>query len=227
MHPVASTRPRRLLVGLFVLILVPAALAMETSLDVGFGATAGTGVQAGLTLEHFTRDVPLSLRMSLAYSGRDAGQALDARHVFINDNSNGTPEEQARTWQFRLDLLHPIGSFASAPLHLGLGLRRSSFTGTYDFIGGNEKFDVTSSAWGVGAFLETAFAVSDRVDFTLKAGLDHFFDAPLKGHDTTYSPDGDDANPRDGYDFGSADDAVNQPTLEFFGLMGLQLHFGR
>jgi len=68
--------------------------------------------------------------------------------------------------------------------------------------------------------------VTDTVDFTLQAGLDHFFDASLEGHDTTYDPDGDHANPRDGYDYDSADDAVNQPTLEFFGLIGLRIGLG-
>lgn len=221
MHPVAS--PRLGLVLAMCLSLLSGALAFERSAEVGFGATAGTGVQAGVTLEHFTRDVPLSLRLSFAYAGRDAGQALDARQVFINDNTNGTPEEDARAVQLRLDLLHPLGRVASAPVHLGVGLRRSWFTGTFDFVGGNEKFDVTSSSWGVGLFLDAPFAVSDRVDFTLQAGLDHFFDAPLEGHDTTYSPDGDHVNPRANQDYETANNAINQPTLEFFALIALRL----
>ncbi|MBD3221403.1 hypothetical protein GF314_09180 [bacterium] len=207
-------------------VIAGGASAVETSLDAGFGATAGTGVQAGLTLHHFTRDVPLSLRLAGAYSTRDAGRALDARRVFINDNTNGTPEESADTWQFRLDLMTPLTEIGGSPVSVGLGLRHASFTGTFNFVGGNEKFDVTSSQWGVGLFLETAFAVSDRLDFMITAGADHFLDAALEGHDTTYDPDGDHANPRDGYDFESADDAVNQPTLEFHGLLGLRLRLG-
>ena len=218
---------RMLLRGLCASLLMASMVgATETSLDLGFGATTGFGGQVGLTLEEFTRDVPLSLRFSTAYSSREAGKALDARHVFINDNTNGTPDESAHNWQFRLDLLHPVGSFAGAPLRLGVGLRRSSFTGTFDFVGGNEKFDVTTQMWGAGVLLESAFPVTDTVDFTLQAGLDHFFDASLEGHDTTYDPDGDHANPRDGYDYDSADDAVNQPTLEFFGLIGLRVGLG-
>lgn len=221
MHPDTSPRLGMLLV--LVLSLPLAAPAFERSAEVGFGATAGTGVQAGATLEHFTRDVPLSLRLSVAHASRDAGQALDARRVFINDNTNGTPDEDARNIQLRLDLLHPVGQFASAPVHLGVGLRRSWFTGTFDYVGGNEKFDVTTAAWGVGLFLDVPFAVSDRVDFALQAGLDHFFAAPLEGHDTTYSPDGDHANPRADQDYDTADDAINQPTLELFALITLRL----
>lgn len=223
------TRPGRALcpsVLAFAMLLAAPAGAVVTSADIGFGATAGTGVQAGLTLHQFTRDVPLSLRLAGAYSSRDGGRALDARHVFINDNTNGTPEESADTWQFRLDLMLPLTEIGRSPVSVGAGLRRASFTGTYNFIGGNEKFDVTSSQWGVGLFLETAFAVSDQLDFMITAGADHFFDAALAGHDTTYDPDGDHANPRDGYDYESADDAINQPTFEFHGLLGLRLRLG-
>jgi hypothetical protein len=42
-------------------------------------------------------------------------------------------------------------------------------------------------------------------------GADYFFEAPLTGHDTSYSPSGDDANPRKGYTFEDADAAINQP----------------
>lgn len=211
---------------LLSLLMVASAPAAETSLDIGFGATAGVGVQAGLTLDHFTRDVPLSLRLSGAYSGRKAGHALDARQVFINDTVNGTPDETANTWQARLDLLYPLTLLDNVPMQIGVGIRRAAFTGTFNYIGGNEKFDVSSDTWGVGLILDAAFAISDRADFTLQAGIDHFFDAPLEGHDTTYDPDGDHINPRDGYDFSSADDAINQPLLEFYGLIGLRLRLG-
>jgi hypothetical protein len=204
---------------------VPAHSA-ETSVGLGLGATAGFGVQGDFTFEHFTRDVPLSLRLSGAYSGRDAGHALDARRVFINNNTNGTPETSARTWQLRLDLLFPVATLGRTPLHLGLGARKAFFTGSFDYVGGNEKFDVTSDPWGVGAFLEAGFTVSDRLDFTLQLGLDQYFKSRLEGHDTAYEPDGDDVNPREDYTYDDADAAINQPKTEWFGLVGLRLGFG-
>jgi len=210
-----------------VAVTAVATPAAETSVGLGLGSTAGFGVQADVTFEHFTRDLPLSLRLSGAYSGRDAGNALDARRLFINDNTNGTPEEQGRTWQLRLDLLFHVARLGQAPVHLGVGPRKAFFTGTYDFVGGNETFDVTSDPWGAGAFLDTGLAISDRVDFTLQLGVDYYFDARLEGHDTAYEPDGDDVNPRDDYTWDDADDAVNQPQLEWFGLIGLRLRLGR
>jgi hypothetical protein len=201
--------------------------AADTMLGLGLGATAGFGVQADLTFEHFTRDLPLSLRLSGAYSSRDAGKALDARRVFINDNTNGTPQESAHTWQLRLDLLLPIARLGEMPVRLGIGPRKAFYTGTFDFVGGNEKFDVTSSPWGVGAILDAGFAVSDHLDFCLQLGLDHYFDARLEGHDTAYEPDGDHVNARRDYGWEQADDAINQPALEWFGLIGLRMRLGK
>ncbi len=212
-------------ITLLVIVSGPAA-AGETSLGLGVGATAGFGVQGDVTFHDFTRNAPLSLRLSGAYSGRDAGNALDARRVFINDNTNGTPEQSANTWQVRLDLMFPIAKLGSAPLHLGVGGRKGFFTATFDFVGGNEKFDVVSNPWGVGAFVEAAFEISDRVDFTLQLGVDHFFKSRLEGHDTAYEPDGDDVNPRNDYTWDDADEAVNQPRTEPFGLLSLRVRLG-
>jgi hypothetical protein len=220
------TLPVRPVVLILAVLVAGAAPAAQTSLGVGAGAIAGFGVQADLTLDDFTRDLPLSLRLGAGYSGRDAGMAWDARRVFINDSTNGTPDATANTWQVRLDLLLPVTELGRAPVRLGAGVRRAWFTGTYDFVGGNEMFDVTSSPWGVGVFADVGFAMSDRVDFALQAGLDSFFDARLEGHDTAYEPDGDDVNPRDGYTYDDADEAIGQPQLEWYGLVGLRIALG-
>lgn len=221
--------PRRPITLAFAVALVTlsgVATAGETSLGIGFGATAGLGAQADITFHEFTRDVPLSLRFSGAYSGRDAGNALDARSVFINDNTNGTPEQSASTWQMRLDLLFPATELGSVPVLIGAGVRKAYFTASFDFVGGNEKFDVTSDPWGAGLFAEGSFEVNERLDFTLLLGADYFFDARMEGHDTAYEPDGDDVNPRNDYTWDDADDAVNQPQIEWFGLIALRMRLG-
>ncbi len=224
-------RPRwRFLTTLAVLVLVNLhavrSAAGERAVGFAIGSTAGFGAQADITFERFTRDLPLSLRLSGAYSGRDPGMALDARRVFINDATNGTPQESGHTWQLRLDLLLPVAHLGQTPVRLGVGPRRAFFTGTFDFVGGNEKFDVTSSPWGVGGFLDAGFAVSDRIDFALQLGLDHYFSAKLEGHDTAYEPDGDHVNARQDYGWSDADDAIAQPALEWFGLIGLRMRLG-
>jgi hypothetical protein len=213
-------------IALLLAVGAAAPAGAETSLGLGVGATAGFGVQADVSFHDFTSSAPLSLRLSGAYSGRDAGQALDARRVFINDNTNGTPEQSASTWQVRLDLMLPIAHLGKAPVRLGVGGRKAFFKSTFDFVGGNEKFDVTSNPWGAGLFLEAVFEVGSRSDFTLQLGVDHFFKARLEGHDTAYEPDGDDVNPRNDYTWDDADDAINQPRTEPFGLVGFRLRLG-
>jgi len=211
-------------------IMVAAAgttIAGETTLGLGVGATAGLGVQADVTFSQFTRNSPLSLRFSTAYSTRDAGSALDTRRVFINDNTNGTPTESADTWQLRLDLLIPVAKLGQSPVNLGAGVRKTWFTATFDFVGGNEKYDIVSDPWGVGVYLDTSLEMSDRWSFLIQVGVDYFFKSRIEGHDTAYEPDGDDVNPRNDYTWDDANDSVNQPyEFEPFGLIGLRLGFG-
>lgn len=104
-----------------------------------------------------------------------------------------------------------------------LGPRYASYTAEFVYVGGNEDFEVRTSPWGAGLGLETNFAISDRTDFAIKLGLDHFLESDLTGHDTTYSPDGNHINPRDGYDYQSADDAVDQPKTEILIMVGLRI----
>jgi hypothetical protein len=42
-------------------------------------------------------------------------------------------------------------------------------------------------------------------------------------NDTTYSPDGDHVNPRATQNYDTANEAINQPTLEFYALIALRL----
>ena len=43
----------------------------------------------------------------------------------------------------------------------------------------------------------------------------------MTGHDTTYSPDGTNINPRHNYTYDDADEAINNPKFEINGLIGL------
>ena len=228
-HPIVDCRSSFavVLATMMLAVCCGVAAAGETTVGVALGSTAGFGVQGDVTFHEFTRTAPLSLRISGAFSGRDAGSALDARRVFINDNTNGTPEASARVWQMRLDLLVPVAHVGRTPVQLGLGVRRAYFSGSFDFVGGNETFEIDSNPWGAGFFAETVHVVSDRVDFSLQLGLDYFFDARIEGHDTAYEPDGDNVNPRNDYTWDDADEAVNQPTIEPFGMIGVRFRLGR
>lgn len=71
------------------------------------------------------------------------------------------------------------------------------------------------------------FPMGTKADFVIGAGMDDFFDAQLKGHDTAYSPDGEDVNPRNDYTYTDADEAINQPSLELRFMIGVNYRFGR
>ena len=178
------------------------------------GYYSGTGFEIYGMISDFARDFPLNARLGIGYTAINPGRAADARRIFINDATNGTPEKSGRSWDFRLDLLYQINLLSLKRAYFIAGPRHSRFTGNFKFIGGNEDFDITSHQWGFGAGLESYFAMSDKIDMVITGGLDYFFPARLTGHDTSYSPDGDNVNPRNDYDFDDADKAVGQPKFE-------------
>lgn len=207
-----------------MLLSVPAVAGpFYGGLNVGY--TGGLGIQATGSFMDFTRDLPLSARFTLGYNAASAGDPLDARRVFINDNTNGDPEKSASTWQFRFDLMFPTFTVGPQTLYLFAGPRYASYTANYDFIGGNEVFDIGSNVWGAGLGFESWFAVGEGSDFVLQLGLDWYAEADISGHDTTYRPTGDHVNPRNDYEYADADEAIEQPSLEVLGMMGMRFRF--
>ena len=135
----------------------------------------------------------------------------------------------------------PVGDRGLRDFVVALGLERSpvlaainesiaaekrKLTANFKFIGGNEDFDVTSNQWGLGIGLEGYFNITQNLQFVLAGGVDYFFAATLSGHDTKYSPDGDDVNPRNDYTYDDADDAINQLSWEPRAIIGLSYWFG-
>jgi hypothetical protein len=212
-------------VFLIALALAVPAVAGPFHGGVNVGYTGGLGVQATGTFMDFTRDLPLSARFSLGYASAGAGDPYAARRVFINDNTNGDPEKSASTWSFRFDLMFPAFTVGPQTLYVFAGPRHARYSANFNYIGGNENFDVKANPWGAGLGLESWFVVSESTDFVLQAGADWYADTELAGHDTAYLPSGDHVNPRDGYDYGSADDAIDQPKLEIVALAGLRFSF--
>ena len=159
--------------------------------------------------------------MTGAYAGLDPGDPYAARRIFINDNTNGTPEESGSLWQFGLDVVIPVRHFAGQPVNLFFGPRHARFTGNYEFIGGNEIFEIVNRQWGWGIGLESRFEMGSRAGLLISAGLDGYKASEISGHDTSYDPDGIDVNPRDDYTFDDADEAVNRPDWEPRLLLGV------
>ena len=97
-------------------------------------------------------------------------------------------------------------------------------------MGGNEDFDVTSSHWGLAAGLEAAFPMGPKMNLILSGGGEYFFSSRLTGHDTSYSPDNDNVNPRNDnknddtpFTYKDADKAISQPRFMPYAMIGLTL----
>jgi hypothetical protein len=189
------------------------------------GYRSGLGFEALVVAHHFLGRSPLRVRLGVRYAAVNAGRAMDARHVFINDNTNGTPEESATTSGLKLDLLYPVHLFGQSHLYAFGGPRRAWYKADYRFVGGNEDFEITSNHWGLGGGLEKRYPVSPRVALTLAVGLDYYFPSAIYGHDTTYFPDGTSVNGRAGYTYADADRAVGQPKLDPQMTLGFELRF--
>ncbi len=214
---------KRLLIFGLLLLVPPAAIRAQeatltnelaTQFHAGavIGYNNGGSVQANLTVADFAAGFPLQARLGVGYTRVEPGSAAEARAIFINDATNGTPEKQGHVWDGRLDFLYPFGLFNLERLFLLAGPRYAQFTGNFKYVGGNEDFDVRSNSWGLGFGLEGHFPVRGRTSLVITTGYDYYPSATLSGHDTSYSPDGDDVNPRRTFTYADADKAIDQPT---------------
>lgn len=190
-----------------------------------FGYFGGPGLQAYGMISNVAAGFPMNIKLALGYTSVEPGLSAEARRVFINDATNGIPEESGRQLDFRLDFMYPVDIFGLHRSFAFGGPRHARFVSNFKYIGGNEDFDVRSNQWGLGGGLESHFAMSRRIDLVVHLGLDYFFESTLSGHDTKYSPDGDNANGRDGYTYDDADEAINQPKVEPRIMMGLAWNF--
>jgi hypothetical protein len=197
----------------------------EMRLGLSMGVDGGVGGEADLTLDHFAGGLPVAARLAAGYHRMDPGRPLDARHVFINANDNGDPIESGHRWDLRMDAVWYPGWMRN--LWVYGGPRYSRFTATFDFIGGNEFFDVTSNQWGLGVGAEGRFPMSARTSLVLGAGLDHYWDSTLAGHDTAYNPDGTSVSAVDNYTYADADAAINQPQWAPRLTIGVGYRLGR
>jgi len=203
----------------------PLAANPKFSLGMLLGYTDNFGVNISGTISEFSYDIPMAIKFSAGYNVRDAGNPLDARKIFINDNTNGDPDKSGHSIDLRLDFAYPINLFSIRKSLLYVGPRYSMHTSTFDFVGGNEFFDITTSQFGLGAGLETYFGISPNLSFVFSGGFDYYFDAQIGGHDSFYNPDGTDVSGREGYTYQDAAKSINQPKYEFRFLAGLSFGF--
>lgn len=190
------------------------------------GYNNGFGFQANGIISDFAQDFPLKLRLAIGYTViGNPGSSPDARRIFINDATNGTPEKHGWFWEYRFDFMYRVNWLSMKRLFIIAGPRYEMFTGNFKYIGGNEDFDVTTNQWGIGIGMQSFFSISPKLDLTLSAGVDYYFSSMLKGHDTEYFPDGEHVNPRDDYSYSDADKSINQPVILLQLMIGINYKF--
>ncbi|MGZ2370036.1 hypothetical protein ACXR6G_09645 [Ancylomarina sp. YFZ004] len=193
------------------------------------GLNRGFGLGANLVFNNFSEDFPFDIRLGVGYTWLNPGNSSDARRIFINNATNGVPEEKGHNIDMRIDLLKPITLMGNSSSYWFIGPRYSKFKGNFKYIGGNEDFDVTSSQYGFGGGLESHYKISDNLKLVITGGLDYFLSAKLKGHDTAYYPDNDNVNARTNEDtdtkfrYKDANKAIDQPKWMPRLLVGVQL----
>jgi len=156
----------------------------------------------------------------MGYTTLDPGNSSDARRIFINNATNGVPEEKAKAFDYRLDFMWETSLFNLEESYIVFGPRYSSFAANFKYVVGNEYFDVSLRQFGIGLGAETQFKISEKFNLYLATGLDYFFNNTLKGHDTSYSTNDDNGNPRNDnqnndeqFTFSDANEVIKQPSF--------------
>jgi len=209
-----------------LVFLITHVQALDYSAGVALGYNGGPGVYVNGMLDNFAVNFPFKMRLGMGYTSlRDPGSPTAARKIFINNATNGRPEEHGWQLDFRWDFLYRVKWLGMPDAFVYGGPRYVLFTANFNFVDGNENFDITSSHWGWGAGILSSFRISKKLKLVVDGGLDYFIAAPISGHDTTYDPNGEDVNPREDYTYDDADEAINQPKLGLRLMMGINYYF--
>jgi hypothetical protein len=201
------------------------------SFSPGFNAgyNRGLGFHVTLTAKGFSAYFPFEIRAGIGYTSLNPGNASDVRRIFINNATNGVPEKNGRSWDYRIDFLISKSVLGMSHVCIVLGPRFSTYNGHFKYVGGNEDFNIKSKQWGIGGGLENHFHMMERLNLIIALGLDFYFPSTLTGHDTSYSPDNDNVNPRNDNQNGDvefiykdANKAVYQPVLMPRAMVGIE-----
>jgi hypothetical protein len=220
-------RTSRVVSAVSVLLVLASTAGWSTGFNVGlgFGLKGGFSYRATAGISDFARGFPFGLDLSATYSTINPGDPLRARRIFINQNTNGTPEKSGWTWDLRMDFMYNMRPQNVKGLYLFAGPRVSFFTADFNYVDGNEDFEVTSAQWGVGVGAKGVFSITPSLDLTMTAGVDGYFPATLYGHGTTYTPDDMNVNAKEEFTYKDAAAAIRTPRFQPVLMMGLSYAF--
>jgi len=218
------SRHKAKLFWVFPVLLCMSGIAYSADFSLGLhtGYKGGMSVGGSGMISDFAQGFPLAVEFGGTYSSlSNPGDPWRARRVFIENATNGTPEESGRTWDFKMEFLYNLRLSGVKATYLYAGGRYSSFDGLFHYVGANEEFDVTSTQWGVSMGTRWLFAMGSRINLMLSGGVVGYFNGSLHGHDTTYNPDNQNVNPKENFKYADASSAVSVPRVQPELLVGI------
>ena len=209
--------------GLIIIIVAAALPVLANSANVyeefRVGYANDFAVEVGFQVTDLSSELPIGIKGSLGYIRQvQAGNADDARSIFINDGTAGSPSEYGESWFYGFTVGYQIFAKDSFQLNLMALGRQNRYSAYFIFTGGNEAFRVTTTQFGLGGGAELVLRSDPRrTGFALSGGVEYYFPSRIDSHGTFfYTPDGTDERPRNDYTYADADASINQPVLRPF-----------
>jgi len=211
-------------IGSFVLVILAAAVisgpahAMDKYDLLMGGYYDGPSVEGTWGFSNIFSNVPLGAEIGLGYSWTPAGNGTLARMVFINQDTGGDNDEQSSggVLDLTMNVTYPLNqTYGPVKFYVFGGPRVGHYDVRWDYMGGDEDFDVVSWVYGLGGGLRGIMPLGKKVNAVLQLGLDYYPRTSIYGHDATYYPNDSNVNARNngaGYTYTYAD-AVSATTV--------------
>jgi hypothetical protein len=226
------TQTRTLLLATLAAVVISApALAFQRYDFITAGYYAGPSLSGTMGFSDIFTKVPVSFEGEVGHSWTNPGDPALARDVFINatDDGDNDAQKDGSVWDVGLNAVYPLNqTYGPVKFFVFGGPRYAHFDGHFEYVGGNEDFDVIANSWGLGGGLRGVMPLSQHFSAVLQLGIDYYWPTSIYGHDATYYPNNANINARQldntGYTFTYSDaaNAVNVPRIRPRVMIGIQ-----
>ncbi len=228
------TKTRELMLATLAIAVISApAQAVEHYVSLMAGYYAGPSVMGAVGFSDIFSNVPISFELGGGHSWTNPGDPALARDVFINGTDTGDEDAQkdGSVWDLGINALYPLNqSYGPVKFFVFGGPRYAHFDGHFQYVGGNEDFDIIANSWGLGGGLRAVMPLGKGFSAILQLGLDYYWPTSIYGHDATYYPNNANINARPNeeenrgytYTYADAASATNVPRLRPRVMLGIQ-----
>ena len=229
-----QTKMRTLSLAVIVAAVVSVpAHALEHYVDLMAGYYKGASVMGGVGFSDIFSKVPIGFELQGGHSWTNPGDPALVRDIFINGTDTGDEDAQSdgNVWDFGLNAVYPLNqTYGPVKFYVFGGPRYAHYDGHFDYVGGNEDFDIIANSWGLGGGLRGVMPLGKGISAIMQLGLDYYFPTSIYGHDATYYPNNANINARqnqeenNGYTYTYADaaSATTVPRLRPRVMIGIQ-----